>query len=96
MDDVAHVCKSLDVLMLEPVALHCLHWMVLRLLSFCGVLESTSLDIDPLSCGDLGLGTHTCGSTLEPILIGSLVSLEFWVLNPHIWWFDVPWTLYGH
>ena len=66
------------------------------LLSSCGVLESTSLDLDPLACGDLGLGTHTYGGMLEPILMGSLVSLEFWVLNPHIWWFDGPWMLYSH
>ena len=70
--------------------------MVLRLLSSCGVLESTSLDLDPLACGDLGLGIHTYGGMLEPILMGSLVSLEVWVLNPHISLFDVPWTLYGH
>ena len=70
--------------------------MVLRLLSYCGVLESISLDINPLSCGYLGLETHTYSGTLEPILMGSLVSLEFWVFNPQIWWFDVPWILYGH
>ena len=70
--------------------------MVLRLLSSCGVLESISLDLDPLACGDLGLGTHTYGGVLESIIMGSLVSLEVWVLNPHIWWFDGPWTLYDH
>ena len=70
--------------------------MVLKLLSSCGVLDPTRLDINPLACGDLGLGTHTYGGMLEPILMGSLVSLEFWVLNPHIWWFDDPWMLYGH
>ena len=70
--------------------------MVLRLLSYFGVLESTSLDIDPLTCGDLGNGTHTYGGVLEPIITGSLVSLEVWLLNPHIWWFDGPWMLYGH
>ena len=59
--------------------------MVLKLLSSCGFLESTRLDLDALACGDLGLGTHTYGGMLEPILMGSLVSLEFWVLNPHIW-----------
>ena len=58
--------------------------------------KSTSLDLDPLACGDLGPGTHTYGGIFEPILMGSLVSLEFWVLNPHIWWFDGPWMLYGH
>ena len=46
--------------------------MVLRLLSSCGVLESTILDLDPLACGDLGVGTHTNGGILEPILMGSL------------------------
>ena len=65
------------------------------LLIYCGVIESTSLDLDPLAYGDLGLGTHTYGGMLEPILMGSLVSLEVWVLNPHIRWFDVPWMLYG-
>ena len=70
--------------------------MVLRLLSSCGVLESTILDIDHLACGDLGVGTHTNGGILEPILMGSLVSLEFWVLKPHIGCFDSPWMLYGH
>ena len=50
--------------------------MVLRLLSSCGVLESTILDLDPLACGDLGVGTHTDGGILEPILMGSLVSLK--------------------
>ena len=70
-----------------------MHWMVLRLLSFCGVLESTSLDLDPLACGYLGLGTHTDGGMLELILMGSLVSLKVWALNTHIWWFDGPWML---
>ena len=42
------------------------------------VLKPTSLDLDPLACGDLGLGTHTYGGMLEPILMGSLVSLEVW------------------
>ena len=70
--------------------------MVLRLLIFYGVLESTSLDIDPLASLDLGLGIHTYGGMLEPILMGSFMSLKFKVLNPHIWWFDVPWMLYGH
>ena len=64
-----------------------------------GSLVSTSLDLDPLACEDLSLETHTYGAMLEPILMGSLVSLvslEVWVLNQHIWWFDGPWTLYGH
>ena len=69
--------------------------MVLRLLSSCEVLESTILDLDTLACGDLGVGTHTDGGILEPILMGSLVSLKVKVLNPHKC-FDVPWTLYGH
>ena len=73
-----------------------MHWMVLRLLSSCGVLESTNLDLDPLACGDLGLETHTYGGMLEPILMGSLVSLEVWALTLHTWWFDGPWTLYGN
>ena len=67
--------------------------MVLRLLSSCGVLESTSIYLDPIACGDLGLGTHAYGGMLEPILMGSL---EVWVLNPHIWWFNGPQMLYGH
>ena len=50
--------------------------MFLRLLSSCGVLESTILDLDPLACGDLGVGTHIDGGILEPILMGSLVSLK--------------------
>ena len=50
--------------------------MVLRLLSSCVVLESTILDLDPLACGELGVGTHTNGGKLEPILMGSLVSLK--------------------
>ena len=52
--------------------------MILRFLSSCGLLDSTRLDLDPLACGDLGLGTHTYGGMLEPILMGSLVSLEVW------------------
>ena len=70
--------------------------MVLRLLSSFVVLESTIFNLDPIPCEDLDLGTHTYGGMLEPILTGSLVSLKFWVLNPHIWWFDGPLTLYGH
>ena len=66
--------------------------MVLSLLSSYGVLDSNILDLDLLACGYLGLGTHTYGGMLEPNLMGSLVSLEVWVLNPHIWWFDGPWT----
>ena len=68
----------------------------MRLLSSCGVLESIRLDLDPLACGYLGLRTHTYGGILEPLLMGSMVSLEVWVLNPHIRWFDGPWALYGH
>ena len=42
MDDVAHVCKVFDD------ESHCLHWMVLRLLSSCGVLgDLESLSIEP-------------------------------------------------
>ena len=41
-----------------------MHWIVLRLLSSCGVLKPTSLDLDPLACGDLGLGTHTYGGLM--------------------------------
>ena len=70
--------------------------MALRLLRSCGVLESKRLDLDPIACGYLGLETHTIGGMFEPIHMGSLVSLEFWVLNPHVWWFDGPWALYGH
>ena len=87
---MAHVCKIFGG------ESHCLHWMVFRLLSSYGVIESTSLDLDPLACGDLGVGTHTYGGMLEPILMGSSVSWYFWVLNPHIWCVDDPWTLYGH
>ena len=36
--------------------------MVFRLLSCYGVLQSTSLGINPLACGDLGLGTHSYGA----------------------------------
>ena len=50
--------------------------MVLRFLSSCGFLESIILDLDPLACGDLGLGTHTYSGMLEPIIMGSLVSLK--------------------
>ena len=64
--------------------------MVLRVLSSCGVLESTSLDLDSLAYGDLGLETHTYGGILEPIIMGSLVSLKVYVLNPHIWWLEDP------
>ena len=68
--------------------------MVLRLLSSCGVLESTILDLDPLACGYLGFGTHIDGGILEPIFMGSLVSLKIYVLNPHKC-FDVSWIIYG-
>ena len=57
--------------------------MVLKLLSSCGVLKPTSLDLDPLACGDLGLQTHTYGGMLEPLFMGSLVSLQVWVLIPY-------------
>ena len=70
--------------------------MLLRFLISCGVLKSTRLDLDSLACRDLDLGTHTYGGMLEPIIMGSLVSLDVWVLNPHIWWFNGPWMLYGH
>ena len=53
-----------------------MHWIVLRLLSSCGVFESTRLDLDPLACGELGLGTHTYGGMLERIIMGCLVSLK--------------------
>ena len=59
----------------------------LEVVNSCGVLKSTSLDIYPLACGDLGLGTHTYGGMLEPLIMRSL---EVWVLNPHISWFDGP------
>ena len=45
----------ISLLLLIHVGFNYLVMMVVRLLSYCGVLESTSLDLDPLTCGYLVL-----------------------------------------
>ena len=66
---MAHVCKSLGS--------HCLHWMVLRLLSSCGVLKPISLDLDPLACGDLGIGPTLMVVCWNPFLWGPWCPWKF-------------------
>ena len=81
---MAHVCKVFDV----DGESRCLHWMVLRSLSSCGVLESTILDLDPIACGDLGLGTHSYG------VLGGLGILGLEPTHMVVLWpLDAIWSL---
>ena len=71
--------------------------MVLRLLSCSGVFKSTSLGLDPLACGDLGLGTHSYGvleSTrldLDPLACGDIgIEPTHMVV---LWPLDAIWSL---